>query len=327
MNIRLNMNEMYKVPPKKVLEPIKESINNINRYTPQKEVDLLIEELSNYADVPQESIFLSSGSDLILKEFIFLFSNNRQIVIAEPTFIVINNSAQNADSNLIRIRLYEPDFNLNLNALTDQLNNPSLLVFDNPNNPTGNLILTQNDIETILEHENVVLLIDEAYFEFSKVSYVKLIRNYSNLAVVRTLSKSFGLAGSGIGYLIGGEFIKKKFQGLEIMLPYPSVIAGIKALENQNYMTEYVTEVEFEKKRITRKVSELEIVSYPSYTNFLLMKSKLHHVSEKLAEQGVLVHDATNQLGSEYFRVTIGSFKENNYFLEALEKIIKDYEN
>ncbi|MFW9819324.1 MAG: pyridoxal phosphate-dependent aminotransferase [Candidatus Thorarchaeota archaeon] len=326
MKIRLNMNEMYKLPPKEVLEPVKESINLINRYTPQKEVEILTEQLSNYADVPKDTIFLSSGSDLILKEFIFLFSNNRQIIIADPTFIVINNSAQSADSSVIKVRLNEPDFKIHLDAVINQLDKPSLIVLDNPNNPTATMILTEKDVKTILEYENVILLIDEAYFEFSKVSFVKLTRKYSNLAVLRTLSKSFGLAGSGIGYLIAGENIRKKFQGLEIMLPYPSVVAGNKALENQDYMKEYINEIESKKRRIKKKLTEFKIVSYPSFTNFLLLKTKFPHISERLAEQNVLVHDATNQLGSEYFRLTIGSPEENTYFLEVLEEIIKKNE-
>ncbi|UCD01860.1 MAG: aminotransferase class I/II-fold pyridoxal phosphate-dependent enzyme [Promethearchaeota archaeon] len=322
MKIKLNMNEMYKSPPKSIINQVKESINNINRYTPQKEVDTLIEELSRYANVPQASIVLSSGSDLIIKEFIFLFSNNRQIIIAEPTFIVINNSAQNADSSLIKIRLNEPDFKIPLEALVNELNTPSLVVFDNPNNPTGSMIIAENDIKSILEYENVILLIDEAYFEFSNVSYVDLINNYPNLAILRTLSKSFGLAGSGIGYLIAGDLIHKKFQGLEIMLPYPSVIAGIEALRNQRYMTDYINEVETEKRRIINLVSELGFVAYPSYTNFLLIKTGIQNIVEKLANKGVLVHNVSTQFGSKYFRVTVGSKNENNYFLDALNKIV-----
>ncbi|MCK4779801.1 MAG: histidinol-phosphate aminotransferase family protein [Candidatus Lokiarchaeota archaeon] len=321
MKIKLNMNEMYKAPPKEILNPVKDCINHINRYTPQKEVNALTEQISHYAEVPYESIVLSSGSDLLIKEFIFLFSNNRQIIITEPTFVVINNAAQNADSALLKIRLHEPDFKISLEPLINELKKPSLIVFDNPNNPTGSLILTLNDIETILEHKNVILLVDEAYFEFSKVSYVKLINSYPNLAILRTLSKSFGLAGSGIGYLIAGDLIRKKFQGLEIMLPYPSVIAGIKALEQSNYMNEYINEVETEKRRMISKISELGIKVYPSYTNFLLVKTKIQRISEKLAEQGVLVHNVSNQLGPEYFRVTIGAKKENDYFLNSLKKI------
>ncbi|MFX0106330.1 MAG: pyridoxal phosphate-dependent aminotransferase [Candidatus Hodarchaeota archaeon] len=322
MTIKLNMNEMYKAPPKEIINSVKDSIDKINRYTPQIEVDILIEELSRYTKVPQESIVLSSGSDLIIKEFIFLFSNNRQIIIAEPTFIVINNSAQNTDSPLIKFRLNEPSFKIYLEPLINELKVPSLIVFDNPNNPTGSLIITEKDIKSILEHENVILLIDEAYFEFSNVSFIDLINEYPNLAILRTLSKSFGLAGSGIGYLIAGDLIKKKFQGLEIMLPYPSVIAGIEALRNQRYMNDYVNEVEFEKNRIIDNVMDLGIVVYPSYTNFLLIKTKIQNISEKLAEQGVIVHDISTQFGSEYFRVTIGSKNENNFFLDSLKNII-----
>ncbi|MFX1388526.1 MAG: pyridoxal phosphate-dependent aminotransferase [Promethearchaeota archaeon] len=321
------MNEMYKTPPKSVLNPVKESIELINRYTPQNLVNKLIEKLSNYAGVPQESIFLSSGSDLLIKEFIFLFSNNRQIIIAEPTFIIINNSAQNAESSLIKIRLKEPDFKLPINALLDQLNIPSVLVFDNPNNPTGSLIINQNDIETILQYRNAILLIDEAYFEFSKVSYVKLISNYPNLAVVRTLSKAFGLAGSGIGYMIVGDLIREKFRGLDIMLPYPSVVAGLSALEHQYFMKDYLKEIEHEKKRIVDKLTDLNLICFPSYTNFILIKSNISNISEMLAERGILVHDATNQLSPGYFRVTIGSVRENDYFLDTLKNIIENYGN
>ena len=322
MKIKLNMNEMYKAPPKEIIHSVKECINLINRYTPQKEVDTLMNLLSLYAKVPSESIVLSPGSDLLIKESMFLFSNNRKIIIVDPTFVVINNSAQNADSLLLKIKLSEPDFKISLEPLLRELKKPSLLVFDNPNNPTGSLILTQDDIETILEHKNTILLIDEAYFEFSKASYVKLINKYPNLAILRTLSKSFGLAGSGIGYLIAGDLIRKKFQGLETMLPYPSVIAGINALKHQNYMIDYINEVETEKRRIRDFVIELGIVVYPSYTNFILMKTELQGISERLAERGVLVHDASNQLGSEYFRVTIGSKKENDFFLESLKNIV-----
>ncbi|MFX1371846.1 MAG: pyridoxal phosphate-dependent aminotransferase [Promethearchaeota archaeon] len=322
MKIQLNMNEMYKTPPKEILDPVKESINQINRYTPQKEVDALIEQISYYTEVPNESIVLSSGSDLLIKEFIFLFSNNRQIIITEPTFVVINNSAQKVNSPLLKIRISEPDFKISLDSFLNDLKRPSLIVFDNPNNPTGSLTLNQKDVKTILDNENVIMLIDEAYFEFSKVSFVKLINDYPNLAILRTLSKSFGLAGSGIGYLLTGDLIRKKFQGLEIMLPYPSVIAGIKALTYQEYMINYVNELQNEKLRISKYLTELGIRIFSSYTNFLLVKTNIPNITQILAKYGILVHDVSNQLSSEFFRVTISSKKENNYFLQIIEKII-----
>ncbi len=322
MKIQLNMNEMYKKPPREIIDPVKESIDQINRYTPQKEVDTLIEQISYYTEVPFESIVLSTGSDLLIKEFIFLFSNNKQIIISDPTFVVINNSAQKTNSPLLKIRITEPDFKIPLNSFLNELSKPSLVVFDNPNNPTGNLTLNEKDVKTILENENVIMLIDEAYYEFSKASFANLINDYPNLAILRTLSKSFGLAGSGIGYLLAGDLIQKKFQGLEIMLPYPSVIAGINALKYQKYMIEYIDELQNEKIRINKHLSKLEIICFPSYANFLLVKTNIPNISQILAESGILVHDVSNQLSSEFFRVTIGSKKENDFFLQTIEKII-----
>jgi len=323
MKIRLDKNEMFKPPPKEILDPVKESIENINRYTPQVKVEELIGLISDYTKVPQDSIILSSASDILIKEFIYLFARNRQIIIADPTFILITNTAQKTSSPLLKIRLREPEFKISLEQFGDEISKPTLIVFDNPNNPTGSLLLNKKDVKTVLENENVIFLIDEAYFEFSKISYANLLNDFSNLAILRTLSKSFGLAGSGIGYILCGDVIKKKFIGLEIMLPYPSVVAAINALQNLEYMKKYINEIEKEKKRIITSVSKMGIMVFPSYTNFILMKTGIQNISQNLVKLGIYVHDVSEQLGSEYIRVTVGTEKENDYFLSYFEQLTK----
>lgn len=323
MRIRLDKNEMFKPPPKEIIDPVKESIENINRYTPQVKVEELIGLISDYTKVPQDSIILSSASDILIKEFIYLFARNRQIIIADPTFILITNTAQKTSSPLLKIRLREPEFKISLEQFSDEISKPTLIVFDNPNNPTGSLLLNKKDVKTVLENNNVIFLIDEAYFEFSKISYANLLSDFPNLAIVRTLSKSFGLAGSGIGYLLCGDVIKKKFIGLEIMLPYPSVVAAINALQNLEYMKKYINEIEKEKKRIITSVSKMGITVFPSYTNFILMKTGIENISQKLLKQEIYVHDVSEQLSSEYIRVTVGTEKENNYFLSYIEQLTK----
>lgn len=323
MKIRLDKNEMFKPPPKEILDPVKQSIEKINRYTPQIKVEELIRLISNYTKIPQDSIILSSASDILIKEFIYLFARNRQIIIADPTFILITNAAQKTSSPLLKIRLRGPEFKIYLEQFVDEINIPTLIVFDNPNNPTGSLLLDKKDIKTVLENDNVIFLIDEAYFEFSKISYVNLLIDFPNLAIVRTLSKSFGLAGSGIGYILCGDVIKRKFIGLEIMLPYPSVVAAINALHNLDYMKKYIKEIEKEKKRIITSVSKMGITVFPSYTNFILMKTGIENISQKLLKQEIYVHDVSEQLSSEYIRVTIGTKKENEYFLSYLEQLTK----
>ncbi|MHA1661550.1 MAG: pyridoxal phosphate-dependent aminotransferase [Promethearchaeota archaeon] len=323
MFARLDKNEMPRPPPKEVINAAKQCIEKINRYTPQSEVDKLIDLLYDYTTAPQDSIILSSGSDILLKEFIYLFSIKRQIIIADPSFFLISNTAQKTSSPLLKIRLKDPEFKLPLEPLFNEINTPTLIVVDNPNNPTGSLLLNKKDIKTLLENENVILLIDEAYFEFSKTTYSHLIKDYPNLAVLRTLSKSFGLAGSGIGYLVAGEIIKKKFSGLDIMLAYPGVIAAIHALKNRGYMTKFIEEIEQEKKRVINVVSKMGITVYPSFTNFLLMKTGTRDISQKLAEQGIFISNLTNySLSSKYFRVTIGSKIDNDRFLNTIKEII-----
>ena len=322
MFIRLDRNEMPRPPPKEIIDVMKLSLDKIHRYTPQYEVDILINLLSDYTKAPQDSIILSSGSDILIKEFIYLFSRGRQIVIADPTFILISNTAPKTSSPILKVRLKEPEFKFYLESIIDEIKKPTLMILDNPNNPTGSLILNEKDVKMILENENIIFLIDEAYFEFSNITYSHMIKDYPNLAIVRTLSKSFGLAGSGIGYIIAGEIIQQRFLGLNIMLPYPSVIAGINALKNKNYMIKYIKEVTLEKKRIIDLVLNLGFKVYPSFTNFLLIKTNIQKIAKKLRDQNILVLDLSNQLGSEYIRVTLGTKKENDFFLQALKKII-----
>jgi len=321
MLVRLDRNEMPIKLPREITDPIKESIEFLNRYTPQSKVDELISLLSKYTNSPKNSIIISSASDILLKEFIYLFSKNRQIILADPSFFLINATCRKTYSSILKVRLKEPEFKFSIVPLIDELKKPTLIILDNPNNPTGNIILDKNEVKLILENENIIFLVDEAYFEFSNVSYANLIADYPNLAILRTLSKGFGLSGLGVGYIIGGETVQKRFLGINTMLPYLNVVAGISALKNKNYAIEYIKEVEKEKNRIRNVALKLDISVFKSYSNFLLMKTKIPNISKKLTEQGVLVLDVSKQLSSEYFRVTIGTRIENDYFLGALEKI------
>jgi histidinol-phosphate aminotransferase len=315
---------MPEPPPDKIIEAVKLSVEKINRYTPQNEINELIGLLAEYSNAPKESLILSSGSDILIKEFIFLFSKDRQIIIADPTFFLISNAAQKTSSKLLKVKLREPDFKFPLEAIVNEIKSPTLIIIDNPNNPTGSLLLEEMDIKLILENEDVILLIDEAYFEFSNITFSYLIKDYPNLAIVRTLSKSFGLAGSGIGYLIAGEITQERFSGLDIMLPYPSVISAIHALKNRDYMYNFIEDTKQEKERMIKSITSLGINVFPSYTNFLLIKSNINDLPQKLQERNILVSNLSHySLSSEFIRVTISSRKENNTFINVMKDIIE----
>lgn len=124
--------------------------------------------------------------------------------------------------------------------------------------------------------------------------------------------------------MITGKDIMKKFSGLEIMLPYPSVVAAIAALKNRNYLDEYINSMQKEKEKMLERINQLDINVYPSKTNFLLIDTDQPDVVKNLAEKEIYVYDASNYLSPGYIRVTIGNKKENAYFLDVLENILID---
>lgn len=321
--IRLDKNELPYSPPDFIQNALKDSIKHLNRYTPQELVDELTLLLSEYTSVPKSNIILRPGSDILIKELMFLFAQNRQLIISDPTFIVIGNAAQKVPSSVLKVKLSAPEFKFPANAIQEDLTNPTLIFLDIPNNPTGKLVLTSQEIESLLTNKNVILIIDEAYFEFSNFTVAPLIKKYENLGVLRTLSKSFGLAGAGSGYLIAGEILRKKLAGLEIMLPYSCVLGSIVALKHKSYFLHLIKDIQAEKIRMERELEHLGITIYSSATNFLLLKTDMPLIAQELMEHGIFIYDASNYFSPGYIRVSIGKQEENNRFLEVLEKILE----
>ncbi len=322
--IKLNMNEMPYPPPIEVINSAKKGLSNLNRYTSQESLEMLKNMISDYSKTPKEHIILSSGSDLLIREMIHLFSKRRKTIVVDPTFFPITQAAKQFAPKLLKIRLSEPSFDLPISYLIDELNEQSLIVIDNPNNPTGNILLNRRMIEDILE-TNTYLLIDEAYYEFSRISFADIIKDHPNLAITRTMDKAFSLAGARIGYLIAGKTFLNDFSGFDTFLPLPSVYAAIEALKNIDYMKKNVNKIIDERKRVRKEVAKMGIEVYPSNTNFLLMRTGIPDVARELKKTGVLVFDLSNLLSSEFIRVSLGTKDENNFFLFSLGKLIKTY--
>jgi histidinol-phosphate aminotransferase len=123
--------------------------------------------------------------------------------------------------------------------------------------------------------------------------------------------------------LITGEKLREKFKGLEIMLPYPSVIAASAALKHRDYIEEYSDLIQREKQKILEKCDQLNVTAYPSNTNFVLINTEIPNIVNTLAKQNVFVYDASNDFASGYIRASIGLEKENDYFLKILEKVVQ----
>jgi len=316
--IRLHMNEMPYPPSPGVLEAAQQGLARLNRYADPAELEALRELLAGYCGVPRDRVILSPGSDLLLREVIYTFSQGRKVITASPSFFPTVQAAKQFAAEWLSIRLSPPAFDLNTKLLMEVLEGPSLVILDNPNNPTGRLLLDPPAVEALLQQENVLLVIDEAYYEFSGVTFAERVADHPRLAVIRTMDKAFSLAGARVGYGIAGEAFQDVLSSFYAFLPRPSLCAAMEALKRPEDMRQNVRRVVEERERLRQALDELEVRVYPSNTNFLLVRSEVPDLVARLGDAGVLVADVSNQLPAGFFRVSIGTPEENDAFVDAL---------
>ncbi len=324
--IKLDMNEMPYLPPQEIMEAARKGLLNLNRYTDPEDIEQLRELLADYSGVPKEHIILGPGSDLLLREAIQTLSKGRKIIIVSPSFFPTVQTAKQFATKLISIRLSPPEFDLNFDLLIAELKETCLVIIDNPNNPTGKILLDRPAVEAIIENKDAFFLIDEAYYEFSGVTFADMVQNRPNLAITRTMDKAFSLAGARVGYIIAGKAFLGAFSSFYTFLPQSSLRAAIEALKNPGYMKKNIHQAIKERKRVMRTLDKLDVQLFPSSTNFFLAMTKIPDVVRKLRDIGILISDLSNQLSSGFIRVSTGTREENDIFIAGYKKIRKAYD-
>jgi histidinol-phosphate aminotransferase len=325
--IRLHMNEVPYPPPQRVVEAARMGLAKLHRYADPEALQRLRELLSQYVGVPTRHVILSPGSDLLLREIVHTFSHGRTVVTVSPSFFPTVQAVRQFASSRISFRLSPPTFQLNRNLLTDGLDEASLMIVDNPNNPTGSLLLDRGLVQGIVEHPEVLLVIDEAYYEFSGVTFADMVVDCPRLAVIRTMDKAFSLAGARVGYAIAGEAFLETFSTFYAFLPQPSLCAAMEALRSSVCMRENVRRIIEERERLRQALDHVRaehpdgVRTYPSSTNFLLVRTQIPDLARRLGDAGVLVADVSRQLPSGFIRVSVGTREENDAFLNSYVKI------
>jgi len=322
--IHLNMNEMPYLPPENVVRAAQKGLLNLNRYTEQKDLEHLKSLLADYSGVPEEHIVLSAGSDLLLREIVHSFSRGRKIVMVSPSFLPTVQAAKQFATKLVSIRLSPPEFVLKPELLLDEAEASALVIIDNPNNPTGKILLERPTVEAVLDHEDTFLVIDEAYFEFSGVTFADLVSDHPNLAITRTMDKAFSLAGARIGYLVAGKDFLDVFYSFYAFLPQSSLHAAVEALNCTEYVRKNVRLISEEREILQKKIEDLGTSVSSSSTNFLLIKTEIPDVSARLRNIGVLVSDVSSQLAPGSIRISVGTREENDAFINGYSKILEE---
>ena len=321
-SVKLDANEGNKDLFKDLIKDIGDDFY-LNLY-PDDNYTQLKEAIVNYIGCKIENISVGNGSsellDLCVKTFV---DTNELILSLDPTFSMYSIYAKIVNSRYIGAGEGN-DFIINVDDVIKSIeeNDPKLTIICNPNNPTGTTI-KRDDVLRIVKSTDNVVIVDEAYMEFSNESVVDEIENYDNLIVVKTMSKAFSMAGIRTGYLIANEELVKTIE--KVRPPYNlnsiSALLATKALKQKDKMLSYVENLKVEREKIYEKLLDMGVKAYKSGANFVFFSSKVDNLAEKLIDNDVLIRKFGGKLDN-YYRVTVGSPKENEAFLNAMKKIV-----
>ena len=324
MTINLHKNENPFPPSENIQRAAIKGLGKANRYSEPKDLIELKELLGKYNNVPIDRIILSHGSNLLLREIINIFSKDRKIIKISPSFFPIAKYALKQARRLTKIQISPPDFKLDPSILLNELNEPTLLILDNPNNPTGKILINEDTAEKILQNKDVLLVVDEAYYEFSGQTFAGLLNRYPKVAITRTMDKAFSLAGFRMGYLLMGDYFKDHFSNFPNDLSTPTLFAAIEALKKPEYMTANVAKILNEKLRIEKELLQTGIQVFPGEANFILIKTSIPDFDKKLNDEGLNICNLSNEWINGYYRISIGLQEENNKLLSIIKTIDKN---
>ena len=299
----------------------------LNRY-PDPYQNELKAAVSLFKGIEEEKIFLGNGSDEIIDLCFRIFCNpgKDSALTFTPTYGMYEVSASVNDVKVIKIPLNE-SFQIEIEKVEPCLpdKNLKLIFICSPNNPTSNSI-NFSDVEYIVSKFNGIVVIDEAYIDFSEQpSFISLIGKYPNLILMQTFSKAFGLAAVRVGMAFSSPDIIQYFNKLKP--PYNiSTINQKAALRKLGKTDEYrkqVKKIKEERERLTEILKKMKVTEkvYPSDANFLLIKVKdANHVYNTLIDKNIIVRNRNSVIGN-CIRITVGKPHENNKLINALKSI------
>jgi histidinol-phosphate aminotransferase len=328
--VRLNTNESPFPPPAAWLDAVADIARSVqwNRY-PDRAVTELRETIARRHNVDPANIFVANGSNEVLQTILLAYGGaGRCVATFEPTYQMYSQIARVTGAEVVQ---GERRADLTLDAIEIERllsrHKPSVSFLCNPNNPTG-IIEPRENLEVMLAHTTGVVVVDEAYAEFSEWSAVDMVTEDRPLAVTRTFSKTLSMAALRVGYVVAP---KQMIADLEIaVLPYHldsfKQAATIAALNFVSEMEQRVDIIKSERSRIFAAISEMECDVWPSGSNFILFRPRSAAAAvvwQRMVDSGVLVRDfSTTPRLSGCLRVTVGTPDENSAFLDALSKAL-----
>ena len=327
--MKLDSNENYVISKQFQSDVISSGRKNSDvREYPLGGVERLTQTISKFLKIPSSMIGVGNGSDQILDLILSNFASKQtKILTSNPTFGFFEERCKLYSIPLITIP-FTNNMKLDIKEFTKQIKKGDILYLDSPNNPTG-FQFPKNELQKLIKSFNGLVIVDEAYGEFSDYSLINMVKSQDNLIVVRTLSKSFGLAGLRLGYFVANKSFTKIFMNV-LQYPYPlstlTIESAIPALEKFNVVKNISDQIKIERKRVIdtlRKYDTFEV--FDSKANFVLFDAHgaYKRVYSALLEQRISIRKI-GKIGNHEgcLRVTIGTKEMNSKFLLAIRDLL-----
>ncbi len=318
-------------PGANVHKTIKENLETLSIY-PDPESKTLRKILQKYTKIPLSQIVVGNGATELIYNFCNSFlSKKTPVLIPVPTFGEYESASKLSGATVKFFKTM--NLNDNLEEFVLKIPRNGCIFICNPNNPTGKLLSKEN-MKIILDYakkKNTLVFVDECFIELVpkyNESITSLLKKYNNLFILRSLTKSFGLAGIRIGYGVGSEKLISILNKIKIPWNVSGLAqsAAIAALSTPKHLDKAKKIIHDESNYLKSKISKLSnFECTDSMTNFILIKSKIDSktLQKKLLKKNILIRDCSNfrGLNKNYIRIAIKARKDNQKLVKALEEI------
>ena len=328
--IKLNTNESPFPPSSSVAQAVKDKAQALQLYCDPESKELT-EKIADIYKVKPSQVIMTNGSDEILNfAFMTFCGPDKPAAFADITYGFYSVFAELYRIPYDKIPL-KSDFSIDYK---DYCNLNKTIFIANPNAPTG-LLLSLEEIEAILKlNPDNVVVIDEAYADFSGFTCIPLLKKYDNLLITRTFSKSYSMAGARLGFGIGSEELIRDLNTIKYSTnPYNvnslTAAAGIAALNDNDYYLKNCKIICENREYTKNALEKLGFDVLPSRANFLFARSNsldAEYIYKELKNRGILVRHFKNDRINNFIRVTVGSREQMEKFLKIVKEIIKESE-
>ena len=325
--VKLNTNENPYPPSPKVVETLKSFDCDSLRLYPDPNSQVLVDALAKRYGLQSDQVFLGVGSDDVLAiAFMTFFNSDKPILFPDITY-----SFYDVWAELFRIPYERPALDDHFDLIPeDYYKENGGVVIANPNAPTG-VLQSMDFLRDVIEHNrDVVVIIDEAYADFSGSSALELTKEYDNVLIVQTYSKSRSLAGMRIGYAMGNPELIRAMNDVRYSYnSYPmtrlSVALGKAALEDETYFRETVAKVVETREWTKKELKRLGFSFRDSQTNFIFAAHEsvpAQTIFDALREKHIFVRHFGQKRIENYLRISIGTRAEMERFIRETEQIL-----